>query len=132
MPSKNAPRFYQLMRFLSFADFALLAYEANKGKQEKLIFVFIDLALLFQPSFKIALGRSLWNIVDVAVAVFLLVSLLKMQNVKSKVTTVLDMNSNLRCARNRDGNGIPDGAAGYSGQPGCCFLKKNSRLPQFY
>ena len=29
------------------------------------------LALLFQPFFKLALGRTIWNIVDVMVAIFL-------------------------------------------------------------
>ena len=37
--------------------------------------LFIALALLFQPFFKIALGRTIWNIVDVLVAVFLLGSI---------------------------------------------------------
>lgn len=31
------------------------------------------LALLFQPIYKIALGRIVWNIVDVVVAVFFIV-----------------------------------------------------------
>lgn len=37
--------------------------------------VFIVLALLFQPFLKISLGRVIWNIVDVCVAVYLLVLL---------------------------------------------------------
>ena len=35
--------------------------------------VFILLALLFQPFFKVTLGRTLWNIVDVIVGLGLLV-----------------------------------------------------------
>lgn len=38
------------------------------------------LALLFQPFFKVALGRELWNMVDVVAAIGLLVSIF----VKSK------------------------------------------------
>lgn len=34
--------------------------------------VFGALALLFQPFVKIALGRTMWNIVDVVVAIILL------------------------------------------------------------
>jgi hypothetical protein len=34
--------------------------------------VFVILALLFQPFFKIALGRTLWNIVDVIVGIGLI------------------------------------------------------------
>ncbi|WP_317040686.1 DUF6804 family protein [Halpernia frigidisoli] len=44
--------FYQLVRFISFIGFAYLAFEANKAKKETLVFVFIPLALLFQPFFK--------------------------------------------------------------------------------
>jgi hypothetical protein len=33
------------------------------------------LALLFQPFFKIALGRQIWNIVDVVVGIGLLISI---------------------------------------------------------
>jgi hypothetical protein len=36
------------------------------------LIIFIVLALLFQPFEKIALGRVLWNIVDVGVAVYLI------------------------------------------------------------
>jgi hypothetical protein len=42
--------------------------------------VYVCLAILFQPFFKIALGRALWNIVDVFVGVWLLISL---DNIKS-------------------------------------------------
>jgi hypothetical protein len=33
------------------------------------------LAGLFQPFLKIALGRSLWNVLDIAVAIFLVLSI---------------------------------------------------------
>jgi len=40
-----------------------------------------ELAILFQPLLKIALGRELWNVVDVIVGVGLLVSVvIKKQN----------------------------------------------------
>jgi hypothetical protein len=37
--------------------------------------IFIGLALLFQPFFKIALGRQIWNIVDVIVSIFLIATI---------------------------------------------------------
>ena len=43
-----------------------------KSKRDVLGFVFAAFALLFQPFFKVALGRTIWNIVDVIVAVGLL------------------------------------------------------------
>ena len=66
--------FYQFVRFVALIGFAILAYQANQqGKQTEMI-IYGALALLFQPFFKIALGRELWNIVDVVVGIGLLIS----------------------------------------------------------
>ncbi|MBV6879038.1 hypothetical protein KVY03_04190 [Epilithonimonas sp. FP105] len=72
--------YYQLVRFIAFAGFGFLAFEANNKRDEKMMFLYIALALLFQPFLKIALGRTIWNIVDVIVAGFLLMSLFKNKN----------------------------------------------------
>ena len=37
--------------------------------------IYIALALLFQPFLKVALGRTIWNVVDVAITVGLIGSL---------------------------------------------------------
>jgi hypothetical protein len=67
--------YYQFVRFAGLVGFALLAYQARvQGKQTEMI-VYIGLALLFQPFFKIVLGRQLWNIVDVVVGIVLLISI---------------------------------------------------------
>ena len=67
--------YYQLVRFAGLIGFAILAYQANeKGKQTEMI-ICCGLALLFQPFFKIALGRELWNIADVIVGIGLLISI---------------------------------------------------------
>ena len=67
--------FYQFVRFAGMVGFAILGYQANQqGRQTELI-IYVGLALLFQPFFKVALGRELWNIVDVVVAIGLLVSI---------------------------------------------------------
>jgi hypothetical protein len=52
-----------------------LAYQANKENNSTATIIYAALALLFQPFFKIALGRDLWNIVDVIVAIGLLITL---------------------------------------------------------
>lgn len=68
--------YYQLVRFLALIGFGILAYQAKQqGKQTEMI-IYGALALLFQPFFKIALGRELWNIVDVIVGIGLLFSVL--------------------------------------------------------
>lgn len=67
--------FYQFVRFAGLIGFAILAYQANqKGSQTEMI-IYGGLALLFQPFFKVALGRQMWNIADVVVGLGLLVSI---------------------------------------------------------
>lgn len=67
--------FYELVRFLALVGFGLLAYQANQKNNTIATIIYASLALLFQPFFKIALGRDLWNIVDVVVGIGLLASL---------------------------------------------------------
>lgn len=81
--------FYQIVRFIAFAGFLYLAYLAIEDNKQKNIavvwiekqlkytpfFYYVLLALLFQPFFKIALGREMWNIIDVIVGIGLLISI---------------------------------------------------------
>ena len=67
--------FYQFVRFTSFVGFGILAYQAQMQDKQTEMIIYGALALLFQPFFKIALGRELWNIVDVIVGIGLLVSI---------------------------------------------------------
>ena len=67
--------FYQFVRFAGLIGFAILAYQANQqGRQTEMI-IYGGLALLFQPFFKVALGRQMWNVVDVVVGIGLLISI---------------------------------------------------------
>jgi len=67
--------FYQFVRIVALIGFAILAYQAlHEGRQTEVI-IYALLAILFQPIFKIALGRDLWNVVDVIVGASLIVSL---------------------------------------------------------
>ena len=67
--------YYQLVRFAGLIGFAILAYQADKKDRKTEMIIYGGLALLFQPFFKIALGRELWNIVDVIVGIGLLISI---------------------------------------------------------
>ena len=71
--------YYQLVRFLSFIGFLLFAYAATQKEQKTEVIIFVILALLFQPFFKVYLGRILWNIIDVIVALGLIISVFKSQ-----------------------------------------------------
>lgn len=64
--------YYQLVRFVAMVVFAILALNYFKEKKNELSIIFGALALLFQPFLKVALGRMMWNVVDVAVALLLI------------------------------------------------------------
>ena len=61
--------FYELVRFAAAGAFVYLSYDYFKNKKDGLGFLFAGLALLFQP---FLLGRVLWNIIDIVVAVALI------------------------------------------------------------
>jgi len=67
--------FYQFVRFAGLIGFAILAYKAYEQDRQTEMIIYGGLALLFQPFFKIALGREMWNIVDVVVGIGLLISI---------------------------------------------------------
>ena len=75
--------FYSLIRFVAMIAFAIYAYVYYENKNNKLAIVFLSLAILFQPLLPIYLGRMLWNIIDVIVAIFLIVLYVK-ENYKKK------------------------------------------------
>ena len=63
--------YYTLVRFAAMIIFAVMAYKFYKQNKEAMAVLFAALAILFQPFFKIALGRLMWNVVDVVVAILL-------------------------------------------------------------
>ena len=74
--------FYQLVRFIALVGFGILAFNANQENKKTELIIYVSLALLFQPFMKISLGRDLWNIIDVIIAVALVSSVF----VKNKQT----------------------------------------------
>ena len=69
--------YYMLVRFVSMVAFGVMSYQYIQKKQIAWAITFGALALLFQPFIKVALGRTMWNIVDVIVAVLLIVIWIK-------------------------------------------------------
>ena len=65
--------YYQLVRFIAAVVFIVLAWHNYNTKEVCLTVVFGALALLFQPFIKVVLGRTMWNIVDVIVAIALFI-----------------------------------------------------------
>jgi hypothetical protein len=69
--------YYELVRIIALLSFGYLAFKSFDTKEEASAFVYLALAVLFQPIFKISLGRDIWNILDVIVATGLIFSLRK-------------------------------------------------------
>ena len=69
--------YYILVRYFAMVVFGLMTYQYYQEKKENLMITFGALAVLFHPFLTIPLGRIVWNIVDVAIAIVLLVILLK-------------------------------------------------------
>jgi hypothetical protein len=68
--------YYQLVRFTAMGVFGYLAFISFERQERAAGYVYALLALLFQPFFKVALGRELWNVVDVVVGVGLVATML--------------------------------------------------------
>ena len=67
--------YFQIVRFVALVGFAILAYNANEQGHKREVIIYVCLAILFQPLIKIALGRVVWNVVDVIVGIGLIVSI---------------------------------------------------------
>ena len=74
--------YYQFVRFAAFLVFGYLAYDAVNGSKNEIAIAYGALALLFQPFLKIALGRTMWNVVDVIVAGVLIITIFVNRNEK--------------------------------------------------
>lgn len=72
--------FYQLVRFAALVGFVILAYQASKSQNKTEMIIYAGLAILFQPLIKIALGRNIWNVVDIIVGIGLIVTIFIKRN----------------------------------------------------
>lgn len=63
--------YYQLVRFVGLFLFGVLAFDNYRKSNFERFIIFLGLVILFQPFIKISLGRTLWNVVDVVVGIWL-------------------------------------------------------------
>lgn len=97
--------YYTLVRILSTVVFGLYAYRCYMAKKEGMTWVFVTMALLFQPFAKVGLGREIWNIVDVIVAIGLIALFFWERNEEKKAGkayTPLTSNDSLKIETNVD------------------------------
>ena len=64
--------YYQFVRVAATLVFVILAIQNYNSKLNAMTLLYVLLAILFQPIEKIALGREIWNALDVLVGLGLL------------------------------------------------------------
>lgn len=64
--------YYQFVRLAAAIFFVVTAMDEFQTNRNQIGLVFLGLAILFQPLMKIALGRELWNILDVIIGIGLI------------------------------------------------------------
>ena len=74
--------YYEISRFVGMIGFTIIGYDAYKKQNTLFMIIWFSSALLINPFFKLALGRTLWNIIDVIVEIGLIISLVK-KNISS-------------------------------------------------
>lgn len=74
--------YFQLVRFLGMVGFGILAIN-DYDKNINWFLIWIASAVLINPIFKIALGRELWNIIDVIWAILLINSIFLKEKTKN-------------------------------------------------
>jgi hypothetical protein len=77
--------YYQLIRFIAVVGFAILAYYEYERQNIPHVIVYLGFIMLFQPLATIPLGRQVWIIVDVVVAVGLVGSIFMQKSNSNKV-----------------------------------------------
>ncbi len=66
--------FFTLLRLVVFGTTVYLSWLAYKSERHTWIWIFGFIALVFNPLIPLYLGRDLWVVVDLLVAIFLIVS----------------------------------------------------------
>lgn len=68
--------FYILIRYIATVVFGYMAFSYYQENKKELAIASGALAVLFQPFAKLALGRGMWNVVDIIVAIGLIITVL--------------------------------------------------------
>lgn len=69
--------YFMLVRWITMLILGYVGWKLYSINKVELAYLFFGIAILFNPIIKIALGRFLWNVVDVLLAAFLVLYLIK-------------------------------------------------------
>lgn len=76
--------YYQLVRFSAMVVFGVFAVSYYINEKSTWMYFYGFSALLFNPFLKVYLGRTMWNVVDVVVAIIIIVNIITEQR-KSQI-----------------------------------------------
>jgi|GEM_PF-517941 len=74
----NPYSYYQILRWIITGIAGYLAYSAYKRENSVWAWIFVFIAILFNPLFPIHLNREAWSFINIIVVMILLVSILKL------------------------------------------------------
>ena len=63
--------YYQFVRYMGMVLFILFAYDERKKEDKTVMIVWLLCAVLLNPFIKIALGRTIWNVIDIILSLIL-------------------------------------------------------------
>lgn len=69
--------YYELLRVFAILIFSIKALFAYKEKEFMHVFLYLFLFIIFQPFYKLHIGKPLWNIIDVLVGTYFIINLRK-------------------------------------------------------
>ena len=67
--------YFQLVRFVGMIGFAILGFEEYKNDKIGWAIFYFASVILINPLFKVSLGRTMWNIVDIIWVIILLITI---------------------------------------------------------
>ena len=63
--------YYMIVRTIAMVIFAIMCYNYWQKGEKDLAVILVILCVLYQPFFKIPLGKTIWGVVNVATAIML-------------------------------------------------------------
>jgi len=63
--------YYMIVRVIAMVIFAIICYNYWQKGEKDLAVILVILCALYQPFFKIPLGKTIWGVVNVATAIML-------------------------------------------------------------
>ena len=78
--------YYMLLRFIACGVFAWAAYITFERNEDVLPWVFIILAIVFNPIIKIHFPKEIWSVVDFGSGLFLLINRKRIQEYGNQST----------------------------------------------